>query len=66
MNWKLLLDYDFNSKKFLLSINDKPFLMLPFKANATSAEPMNIEDGIIYINNIKAHEGWLLWTEASI
>ena len=43
LKWKLSLSYAVDADKFLLFINDIPFLALPFKADVTSAGPMNIE-----------------------
>ena len=62
LNWKLSLSYAVEEDKFLLFINDIPFLALPFKADVTSAGPMNIERGIIKLNDVKVHEGWAQWT----
>ena len=62
LQWKLSLSYTVEEDKFLLFINDIPFLALPFKADITSAGPMNIENGIIKLNDVKVHEGWAQWT----
>ena len=62
MKWKLSLSYAVQEDKFLLFINDIPFLALPFKADVTSAEPMNIEQGTIKLNDVQVHEGWAQWT----
>ena len=66
MNWKLSLSYAVEGDKFLLFINDIPFLALPFKADVTSAEPMNIEEGIIKLNDVQVHEGWAQWTPDTV
>ena len=62
LQWKLSLSYTVEADKFLLFINDVPFLALPFKADVTSAGPMNIERGIIKLNDVQVHEGWAQWT----
>ena len=62
LNWKLCLSYVVQADKFLLFINDVPFLALPFKADVTSAGPMNIEGGIIKLNDVQVHEGWAQFT----
>lgn len=59
----MALHYVVDGNKFILFINDKPFLSMPFKANAESAEPMNIEKGEIKLNDVPVHEGWCMWTE---
>jgi len=66
LNWKVSLQYVVDGDKFILLINDKPFLSLPFKANATSAEPMNVEEGTIKLNGVQVHDGWCMWTEDTI
>ena len=58
LQWKLTLSYAVEADKFLLFINDIPFLALPFKADVTSAELMNIEQGSIKLNDVQVHEGW--------
>ena len=52
LGWKLSLGYDVDEDKFVLYINDIPFLALPFKADVTSAGPMNIESGTIKLNGV--------------
>ena len=53
MNWKLLLDYAVEEDKFLLFINDIPFLLLPFKADVSSLVPMHIERGTLKLNDVQ-------------
>ena len=62
LNWKLSLSYAVRVDKFLLFINDIPFLTLPFKADVARAVPMNIEEGTIMLNDVQVHEGWAQWT----
>ena len=45
--------------KFLLDINDVPFLNMPFQAEVDPEGPQNIEKGTIMLNNdAKIHEGF--------
>ena len=39
LSWKLSLDYDFPSDKFLLYINGKAFLELPYQAEVIPTGP---------------------------
>ena len=66
LSWKLSLHYSVAEDKFHLFINDKPFLSLPFKADVSGSEPMNIENGEIKLNDIQVHKGWCMWTEDTI
>ena len=66
LNWKLSLSYVVEGDKFLLFINDIPFLALPFKADVTSAGPMNIEGGIIKLNDAHVHRGWAQFTPGTV
>ena len=51
LDWKLFLDYVVEEDKFLLFINDLPYLLLPFKANVSSNVPMHISGGSIKLND---------------
>ena len=52
MQWKLALYYDVESGKFLLVINDKAFLGMPYKASLSPPGPQNIERGTIKLNGV--------------
>ena len=71
LSWKLSLSYVVADDKFLLFINDIPFLALPFKADVTSAAPMTIEQGSIKLNGVRdngveVHNGWAQWTPDTV
>ena len=66
LNWKLSLGYIVEGDKFLLFINDIPFLTLSFKAYVTSTGPINIEYGTIKLNGVKVHKGWAQFTPGTV
>ena len=45
LQWKLALYYNVESGSFLLAINDKAFLGMPYKATLAPPGPQNIEAG---------------------
>ena len=57
-SWKLSLGFDQHQKVFVLSINDKPFLMLPYQAEAIPPGPQNILSGTILFNGEEVHDSW--------
>ena len=58
MQWKLALYYEVESGNFLLIINDKAFLSMPFKASLSPTGPKNIEQGYITLNGVEVHSGF--------
>ena len=58
MQWKLALYYDVESGNFLLVINGKAFISMPYKASLSPPGPQNIEHGTIELNGVKVHEGF--------
>ena len=62
LEWKISLNYDVSSGKFILLINDQPFDGLPYLAELTFRNPQNIERGTITLNGEELHEGWTQYT----
>ena len=62
MQWKLALYYNVESGNFLLAINDKAFLGMPYKASLAPPGPQNIETGTITLNGVLLHEGYTQYT----
>ena len=55
--WKVSLEYDLDSSMFALSINDFPFLDLPYLDNIITAGSQSINMGSIAINGKQIHNG---------
>ena len=53
MQWKLALYYNVESGNFLLVVNDKAFLSMPYKASLAPPGPQNIEKGTITLNGVE-------------
>ena len=53
LKWKLSLGYDVQSDKFILFVNDVPFLELPFRSEVAPSGPQNITNGEIKLNEVK-------------
>ena len=62
LQWKLALDYDVKNGNFVLYINDKAFLSLPYKASLAPPGPQNIEMGTIELNGVQVHKGYAQYT----
>ena len=58
LQWKIILNYDLPSKKFLLAINGEPFLKMPRQYQVNPQGPQNILQGAITLNGVVVHDGW--------
>ena len=66
LEWKISLNYDLFSRKFILLINDEPFDGMPYLAELTFFSPQNIEKGIIELNDTVLHSGWTQYNADTI
>ena len=64
--WKLSLDYNVQTDKFLLFINDEAFEEMPFQAEVAPSGPQNIDQGTIKINEVEVHEGFEQYTPFTV
>ena len=64
--WKLSLDYNVQTDKFLLFINDEAFEEMPFQAEVAPSGPQNIKWGTIKINEVEVHEGFEQYTPFTV
>ena len=62
LQWKLSLDYDVQQDVFMLFINDRAFLEMPFQAEVSPTGPQNIEKGVIRLNNELVSSGFTQYT----
>ena len=58
LEWKISLNYDVSSGKFILFINDEPFDGMPYLVELTHKSSQNIEYGAIMFNELAVHDGW--------
>ena len=63
LGWKLAVDYGVQDDKFVLFINGRAFLALPYKASLATPVPQNIESGRIELNGVQVHSGFEQYTE---
>ena len=63
LQWKLAVCYYVQMDEFVLHINGRAFLTLPYKASLANPCPMNIENGFIYLNGVIVHERYTQYTE---
>ena len=50
---------------FVLYINDRPFLQLPYQAELTLTGPQNL-DGTVKLNEVKVNEGWMQYSAHAV
>ena len=61
-SWHFQVNLDRNRQKFILDVNGKPFMSLPF-ASATPAQNSDaIVKGKVIVNGLVVHEGSMHWT----
>ena len=58
LQWKIILNYDLPSNKFLLAINGAPFSLMPRQYQVNPKGPQNITMGAITLNDDVVHDGW--------
>ena len=67
LGWKISVGYDLSSNVFNLSINDLPFLGMPYQAQLILKGPQNIIGGSeIELNGVVVHKGWAQYTADTI
>ena len=66
LEWKIAVNYDCPTNKFILTINDEPFDGMPYLAELTHHAPQNIEKGYIKLNGEELHSGWTQFTGNTI
>ena len=66
LGWKISVGYDLPRDAFDLSINDLPFLGMPYQAQPIPKGPQNITDGEIELNGVQVHKGWAQYTVDTI
>ena len=57
--WKIAVFYIVDTDEFALTINNIPFPLLPYQAEVIAQGPRNIERGIIQLNNVDVHDGFV-------
>ena len=66
LGWKLSVHYHLPTNVFGLTINDLPFLGMPYQAQLILKGPQNIRGGLIELNGVQVHEGWAQFTAHTI
>ena len=63
LGWQLAADYCVEDDKFILFVNGRAFLTLPYKASLDTTVPQSIESGKITLNGVQVHSGFKQYTE---
>ena len=63
LGWQLAADYGVEDDKFILFVNGRAFLTLPYKASLDTTVPQSIESGKITLNGVQVHSGFKQYTE---